>query len=48
MAIIGVIPLPAANSRKSASSVLGTNVPDGASTWMCMPGWALSHSQFDA
>ena len=46
--MIGVIPLPAASSRKSSSSVLGTNVPDGASTWIRMPGWALSHSQFDA
>ncbi len=48
IAIIGVMPLPAASSRKSASRVLGTNVPDGASTWMCMPAWAWSHSQFDA
>ena len=46
--IIGVIPLPAASSRKSASSVLGTKVPDGASTWIFMPGCACSHSQFDA
>ena len=48
IAIIGVMPLPAASSRKSASSVLGTKVPDGASTWIFMPGWAWSHSQFDA
>jgi hypothetical protein len=48
IAIIGVMPLPAASSRKSWSSVLGTKVPDGASTWIFMPAWAWSHSQFDA
>ena len=48
IAIIGVIPLPAANSKKSWSSVLGTKVPDGASTWMRIPAWALSHNQCDA
>lgn len=48
MDIIGVMPLPAAISRKSPSSDLGTNVPDGASTWMRIPACALSHSQFDA
>ena len=36
--IIGVMPLPAATSRKSASSVGGTNVPDGASTCSFIPG----------
>ena len=30
--MIGVIPLPAASSTKSLSRVLGTKVPDGAST----------------
>lgn len=49
MASIGVIPLPAAISRKSVSRVLGTKVPDGgASTWIFIPRWAWSHSQFDA
>ncbi len=46
--MIGVIPLPAASSRKSPSSVLGTKVPDGASTCTRMPLWAWSHSQLDA
>ena len=48
IAIIGVIPLPAATSRKSWSKVLGTKVPDGAKTWIFIPGLALSHNQFDA
>ena len=30
------------------SSVLGTKVPEGARTWIFMPAWAWSHSQFDA
>lgn len=46
--MIGVIPLPAASNRKSSSSVLGTKLPDGASTWIRMPGRAWSHSQLDA
>ena len=46
--MIGVIPLPAASSRKSSSSVFGTKLPDGASTWIRMPACAWSHNQFDA
>ncbi|CPU07080.1 Uncharacterised protein [Mycobacteroides abscessus] len=47
IAIIGVTPLPPASSRKSLSSCLGTKTPDGASTCMCMPAWALSQIQLD-
>jgi hypothetical protein len=48
IAIIGVTPLPAASSRKSVSSVLGTNVPDGGSACTRIPGSALSQSQCEA
>jgi hypothetical protein len=46
--IIGVMPLPAPNSRKSVSRVWGTKVPEGARTCIFMPACALSHSQFEA
>jgi len=44
----GVIPLPAANSRKSASSDCGQNVPAGGSRSSTVPAATCSAIQFDA
>ncbi len=46
--ITGVIPLPAANSRKSPSSEPGQNVPAGGSTSSTVPAATCSAIQFDA
>ena len=48
MDITGVIPLPAANSRKSPSSERGLNVPAGGSRSSTVPAVTLSAIQFDA
>ncbi len=48
MEITGVIPLPAANSRKSPSRVSGQNVPAGGSVSSMLPAARLSAIQFDA
>ncbi len=44
----GVIPLPAANSRKSPSSESGQNVPAGGSTSSTPPGRTWSEIQLEA
>ena len=44
----GVIPLPAANSRKSPSSERGQNVPAGGSVSSTNPARAWSASQLEA
>ena len=44
----GVIPLPAANSRKSPSSEAGLNVPAGGSRSSTVPATTRSRIQFDA
>ena len=44
----GVIPLPAANSRKSPSSEPGQNVPAGGSRSSTVPGVTCSRIQLDA
>ena len=48
MDITGVIPLPAANSRKSPSSERGLNVPAGGSRSSTVPARTRSQIQFDA
>ena len=48
MDITGVIPLPAANSRKSPSSERGLNVPAGGSRSSTLPAATRSKIQFDA
>ena len=48
MDITGVIPLPAANSRKSPSSEGGLNVPAGGSRSSTVPAVTWSRIQFDA
>ena len=48
MDITGVIPLPAANSRKSPSSERGLNVPAGGSRSSTVPARTRSRIQFDA
>ena len=48
MDITGVIPLPAANSRKSPSSERGLNVPAGGSRSSTLPALTWSAIQFDA
>ena len=48
MDITGVIPLPAANSRKSPSSEHGLNVPAGGSRSSTLPARTWSAIQFDA
>ncbi len=48
MDITGVIPLPAANSRKSPSSERGLNVPAGGSRSSTLPAATRSRIQFDA
>ena len=44
----GVIPLPAANSRKSPSSEGGLNVPAGGSRSSTVPAVTWSEIQFEA
>ena len=44
----GVIPLPAANSRKSPSSDRGLNVPAGGSRSSTVPAVTWSRIQFEA
>ena len=44
----GVIPLPAANSRKSPSSDAGLNVPAGGSRSSTVPAVTWSGIQFEA
>ena len=46
--IMGVIPLPPANSSSSVMPSLGVKVPPGRSASSFIPGCRLSHSQFDA
>ena len=46
--ITGVIPLPPANSSRSASSDAGVKMPLGGSTRIESPGLRLSTIQFDA
>src|SRR5580692_4674112 len=46
--ITGVMPLPAASSRKSPSRLAGVNVPAGGSTSSTMPGFTLSPIQCEA
>ncbi len=48
MEMTGVIPLPAANSRKSPASEPGLNVPAGGSRSSTVPGLTLSAIQLDA
>ena len=48
MDITGVIPLPAANSRKSPSSEGGLNVPAGGSKSSTLPALTCSAIQFEA
>ena len=48
MEMTGVIPLPAANSRKSPSSDSGQNVPAGGSRSRTVPAVTVSMSQFEA
>ncbi len=48
MDMIGVLPLPAANSRKSPSSERGQKVPAGGSRSSTVPAVTLSSSQLDA
>jgi hypothetical protein len=48
MDITGVIPLPAANSRKSPSSDGGLNVPAGGSRSSTAPAVTWSTIQFEA
>jgi hypothetical protein len=45
--ITGVMPLPPANSRRSAFRSLGVNTPLGGSTSISVPAPALSQSQFE-
>ena len=46
--ITGVIPLPAANSRKSPSSERGQNVPAGGSRSSTVPARTVSSIQLEA
>ena len=46
--MIGVIPLPAANSSRSASSAFGVKTPAGSSTSSSVPATTLSQIQFEA
>ena len=48
MEMTGVIPLPAANSRKSPSSDPGQNVPAGGSRSSTVPAVTVSRNQFEA
>src|SRR5580704_1064415 len=48
MDMTGVIPLPAANSRKSPESEPGQNVPAGGSTSSTVPAVTRERIQFDA
>ncbi len=48
MDITGVIPLPAANRRKSPSSERGLNIPAGGSRSSTVPARTRSKIQFDA
>jgi hypothetical protein len=48
MEMTGVIPLPAANSRKSPSSDGGLKVPAGGSRSSTAPAVMLSSSQLEA
>ena len=46
--ITGVMPLPPANSSRSASRSAGVKIPLGGSTVSVVPGTTLSQIQFDA
>ena len=46
--MIGVMPLPPANSSRSASSEAGVKMPDGGSTLMVSPSRRLSQIQLEA